>query len=163
MKRLALALSLLLFTSPLDAQRVDGSGVRLNGGSSVVVGDGTASAPSITFVNERTSGLYRNGTNDIRLSDGTSDEMRWFQNGVILRSDALLGFAANTSLSSTLDAYISRRGAGEFGWVNTTFSALGTPADGTFAYCSDCTIANPCAGSGTGAFAKRLNGVWVCN
>lgn len=40
---------------------------------------------------------------------------------------------------------------------------LGTPADGTIAYCSDCTIANPCAGSGTGAIAKRLNGAWVCN
>src|SRR5207253_2473504 len=44
-----------------------------------------------------------------------------------------------------------------------TFSGLGTPANGQFAYCSDCTIANPCAGSGSGAFAKRLNGVWVCN
>jgi hypothetical protein len=43
------------------------------------------------------------------------------------------------------------------------FASLGTPANGTLQYCSDCTIANPCAGSGTGAFAKRLNGVWVCN
>jgi hypothetical protein len=45
----------------------------------------------------------------------------------------------------------------------TAFSALGTPANGTFLYCNDCTVANPCAGGGTGAFAKRLNGVWVCN
>jgi hypothetical protein len=36
-------------------------------------------------------------------------------------------------------------------------------ADGEVGYCSDCTIANPCAGSGTGALAKRLNGVNVCN
>ena len=36
-------------------------------------------------------------------------------------------------------------------------------ADGELAYCSDCTIANPCAGGGTGAIAKRLNGVNVCN
>jgi hypothetical protein len=43
------------------------------------------------------------------------------------------------------------------------FADLGTPANGTLAYCSDCTIAGTCAGSGTGAFAKRLNGVWVCN
>lgn len=43
------------------------------------------------------------------------------------------------------------------------FANLGTPANGSFFYCSDCTIANPCAGSGTGAFAKRLNAVWVCN
>jgi len=45
----------------------------------------------------------------------------------------------------------------------TLFSALGTPANGVVMYCSDCTLANPCAGGGTGAFAKRLNGVWVCN
>jgi hypothetical protein len=44
-----------------------------------------------------------------------------------------------------------------------TFAALGTPANGTVMYCSDCTIASPCAGSGTGALAKRLNGAWVCN
>ena len=43
------------------------------------------------------------------------------------------------------------------------FAALGTPTDGTIIYCSDCGIANPCAGAGTGAIAKRLNGVWVCN
>ena len=45
----------------------------------------------------------------------------------------------------------------------TTFASLGTPANGVVKMCSDCTIANPCAGAGTGAFAKRLNGVWVCN
>jgi hypothetical protein len=44
-----------------------------------------------------------------------------------------------------------------------TFSSLGTPANGALIYCSNCTIANPCASGGTGAFAKRLNGVWVCN
>ena len=42
-------------------------------------------------------------------------------------------------------------------------ASLGTPANGSIIYCSDCTIANPCAGAGTGAIAKRLNGVWVCN
>lgn len=40
---------------------------------------------------------------------------------------------------------------------------LGTPANGTIAYCSDCVIAAVCAGAGTGAIGKRLNGVWVCN
>jgi hypothetical protein len=35
--------------------------------------------------------------------------------------------------------------------------------NGSVVYCSDCTIANPCAGAGTGAIAKRLNGAWVCN
>jgi len=42
------------------------------------------------------------------------------------------------------------------------FASLPT-TNGSIVYCDDCTIANPCAGSGTGAFAKRLNGVSVCN
>ena len=46
---------------------------------------------------------------------------------------------------------------------STAFASLGTPINGTFYYCNDCTVANPCAGGGTGALAKRLNGVWVCN
>ena len=43
------------------------------------------------------------------------------------------------------------------------FANLGTPASGVIAYCSDCTVAATCAGSGTGAIAKRLNSAWVCN
>jgi hypothetical protein len=46
---------------------------------------------------------------------------------------------------------------------SSTFSALGNPANGTLVYCSDCTVASPCAAGGTGALAKRLNAVWVCN
>jgi hypothetical protein len=45
----------------------------------------------------------------------------------------------------------------------TVFAHLGTPANGTFVYCPDCTITNPCASGGTGALAKRLNGIWICN
>ena len=45
--------------------------------------------------------------------------------------------------------------------THASLSALAT--NGSILYCSDCTIANPCASGGTGAIAKRLNGVWVCN
>jgi hypothetical protein len=48
-------------------------------------------------------------------------------------------------------------------FTSTAFARLGTPINGTFYYCNDCTVANPCAGGGTGALAKRLNGIWVCN
>lgn len=47
--------------------------------------------------------------------------------------------------------------------ASSTFAALGTPANGTFQYCTDCTFANPCASGGTGAIAKRLNGAWRCD
>jgi hypothetical protein len=56
-----------------------------------------------------------------------------------------------------------------------TFATLGNAApNGTYFYCSDCTVTTAatctanlltscvCAGSGTGAFAKRLNGSWYC-
>lgn len=45
----------------------------------------------------------------------------------------------------------------------TAFAALPASANGSIRFCSDCTIANPCAGSGGGAFAKRIAGAWVCN
>lgn len=47
--------------------------------------------------------------------------------------------------------------------AGVAFASLGTPANGTMVYCSDCTFANPCAGAGTGALAKRLNGAWRCD
>jgi hypothetical protein len=55
---------------------------------------------------------------------------------------------------------------GAMQFTGQTFANLNTPAappNGTIQYCTDCTIANPCAAGGTGAFMKRLNGVLVCN
>lgn len=58
---------------------------------------------------------------------------------------------------------------------SSLFSQLGEQKNGSFTYCSDCTVrtpsscstANPaacvCSGGGTGAFAKRVNGAWFCN
>jgi hypothetical protein len=54
-------------------------------------------------------------------------------------------------------------GSGTIAFAATSSGGLSALNNGTILYCSDCTIANPCAGGGTGAFAKRLNGVWVCN
>ena len=69
---------------------------------------------------------------------------------------SLVNQAGNTTLGIISNTHMITLGA-------TLQAALGTPANGTIAYCSDCTIANPCAGGGTGALAKRLNGAWVCN
>lgn len=44
----------------------------------------------------------------------------------------------------------------------TTFSSLPSSTNGTLIYCTDCTRAATCAGSGTGAFAHRINGAWSC-
>lgn len=68
-------------------------------------------------------------------------------------------------------------------WANlpltqtVTFANLpGSPTNGMLEYCTDCTVTTPasctnvtntaactCAASGTGAYAKRINGVWLCN
>ena len=46
------------------------------------------------------------------------------------------------------------------------FAGLGTPSNSATAYCSDCTVTSSindtCAGSGSGAYALRINGGWVC-
>lgn len=68
----------------------------------------------------------------------------------------LSSFSGNAGEVAMLPSQLFRPGS-------TTFANLGTPANGVFIYCSDCTIANPCAGGGTGALAKRLNSIWVCN
>jgi hypothetical protein len=47
--------------------------------------------------------------------------------------------------------------------TTAVFADLGAATNGSMIYCSNCTIASPCAGGGTGSIAKRLNGVWVCN
>ena len=57
------------------------------------------------------------------------------------------------------------------------FAALPrSPVNGEWVYCTDCTVSTPascrnvttpaactCAGGGTGAEAKRINGAWLCN
>lgn len=54
------------------------------------------------------------------------------------------------------------------GWiaVSYAFAALGSLTNGTYKYCSDCTVTsgvnNTCAASGTGAWAERINGAWKC-
>jgi hypothetical protein len=65
----------------------------------------------------------------------------------------------NATSTMSVDVY------GKLTLSPVTFSGLGTgvTTNGTISYCSDCTIANPCAAGGTGAIAKRLNGAWVCN
>lgn len=72
--------------------------------------------------------------------------------------------SSNSSpLSFTTTATAAVVTAFEWTYTPTHFAALGTPSNGTFTYCDDCTVAATCAGSGTGSYAKRLAGAWVCN
>jgi hypothetical protein len=76
---------------------------------------------------------------------------------------------ASASGSSFLDLQLA--GVRQYAVLSTgvvyqagvVFASLGTPSNGSWTYCPDCTKATPCAGGGTGAFAKRVNGAWDCD
>lgn len=87
--------------------------------------------------------------------DGASDT--WFLNDTVNNRNVVA-----VTLGAPVNSLVVQANGG-LSLVSIAFASLGTPASNQFVYCPDCTIANPCAGGGTGALAKRLNGVWVCN
>lgn len=75
--------------------------------------------------------------------------------------DTLIG---NSTTNTKLQGPVQMSGAAAgFTFASNTFAGLSALTNGTVMYCSDCTVAAVCAGAGTGAFAKRINGAWVCN
>lgn len=105
------------------------------------------------------------GGNLICLRDTTSGVNR-----ICFDNAGLVGIG-NSAPGKTLDVTGTGRFSGDV-TINNSGSLifagilqanLGTPSNGTFTYCADCTIANPCAGGGGGAWAKRLGGAWICN
>lgn len=142
---IAIVIGLTLVT---DAQHVRVNGVS-SGGSvtfplvSTVLG--TAGAPAFTFTGATTYGLYQNGSCTYLAANG---------------AEQVAACTSGTFIQGGNGTIAAQKWDGNGG---VAFASLGTPANGTFVYCNNCTIANPCAGAGTGAFAKRLNGAWVCN
>jgi len=104
-------------------------------------------------------------------------------NSVSLQEASLAWYLVGHSSSGATPALLSS--SASLKWVlpnpflifrnSSVFSQLGEQNDGSFTYCSDCQVtipascstANPsacvCRGGGTGAFAKHLNGAWLCN
>lgn len=64
---------------------------------------------------------------------------------------------------NSLAAAFTVKGNGAVQLKSVTFTNLPTVANGYLIYCSDCTLASPCASGGTGALAKGINSAWVCN
>lgn len=138
--------------------------------------DGTSAAPSIAFINQAGLGLYRSAANVITATNGTSKYVSISSSaGIVLASTLAVGFAGTADSTASVDTQITRAGAGEIsiGSTAVTFATLGTPGNGAIAYCTDCTEVTPascpatqascvCAGSGAGAFARRVNGAWYC-
>jgi hypothetical protein len=157
MTKIALGLSACLAVAVITMGQVPVS-VTPGSANQVLAVDGTTANPSIAFAAQPGLGFYRSATNTIDYMVTGTAFMRFNGNVFnVLRDNGML------TLGASADTSISRIAAGELGYTAVAFASLGTPANGTFAYCNDCTIANPCASGGTGAYAKRLNGVWVCN
>jgi hypothetical protein len=112
-------------------------------------------APELYLVNSNTSSdvslkLYHGNTQGWRVRLGGSTANTLF-------------FDATTD-DSTFVTKLSVDSSGSLIQTGVTFANLpGAPVNGTFIYCSNCTITSPCASGGTGALAKRLNSSWVCN
>lgn len=121
----------------------------------VLLADGTAAVPSLAFGSDTTSGWTKGGTGQWNFVQGGSNRAFLTSSSWTLPTQVFLGVSQDMSFS--------RIAAGQWSSGAVLFASLGTPANGTICYCSDCTIANPCTGAGTGALAKRLAGVWVCN
>ncbi|MCP5101874.1 MAG: hypothetical protein GY950_00760 [bacterium] len=102
---------------------------------------------------------FQNLNTGYTFGDGTYFQLDTAGNFLIVNQEVLnlvLGAAGVAQWTVSADGSLLSAGA--------AFANLpGAPTNGMIIYCSDCTIANPCAGAGTGAIAKRLNAVWVCN
>jgi hypothetical protein len=118
------------------------------GAAQLRVQAGSVGTPALAFAADTDSGIYSAVPGQVGfVANGTS---------VFSYSAGVVSVTGDVVASDTITAAI-------YTFQATTFGALGSDSSGTLKYCADCTIANPCAGGGTGAIAKRLNSVWVCN
>lgn len=160
----------------------DNTNVTLASGQ-FLIPDGTAGAPSMSFAGDPDNGVYLPDTNKLSISTAATERLRFNNNGQLMA--IFQGTAANPTFTrlndfntgvyfGASDAVLMSAGgtlSGSFsasGFLPRTyvFANLPASANGNMVYCSDCTVADPCAGSGTGAIAKRLDTgtpKWVCN
>ncbi len=69
---------------------------------------------------------------------------------------------ATKNAGGSLADWLTIPGTGGATIGGVAFSSLPSSGNGTIIYCTDCTRATTCAGSGTGAFAHRINSAWSC-
>jgi hypothetical protein len=111
---------------------------------------GTAGVPALAWSTETTTGLYRAGTNDVRLAVATSDVMRWQAAGVSVTGT--LGVSAAATFSTTLAV----TGAAT---LSSTLAVTGTT---TLTGAATLT-ANPTLSAGTANGVLYLNGSQVAS
>lgn len=149
---------------------------------------GTATLPSYSFNGQTNAGMYgestglhigftADGTSMLAVASSASPNgrgivlrdigsIRWSADGNAFEGAGSALFLKKSSAGVLLiSADGTTTGGAGVALASFNFANIATflTGNGIIGYCSDCTIANPCAGAGTGALAKRLNGVNVCN
>lgn len=128
---------------------------------SVQAPSGSLTVPSYSTPDDPDSGMWFTPNSSVNFS--INGQARH----VFSAAEHRIADAAGRMLIGTSqDTGWQRAGVGVQNWLPATFAGLGTPVNGSEAYCSDCAVTsgsdNTCVGSGTGAKAIRLNGVWRC-
>lgn len=146
----------------------------MTGTSYGIVATGEPTADFISAVYNNRSTTASNAVLYLRTISGSGGDplVRWDINGVQAASMGLdnsvsgdpLVIAASSALgtSNLLSFVTSGTALGEMTLASVTQANLGSPANGTIVFCSDCAPASACTGSSTGAFAARQNGAWKC-
>jgi hypothetical protein len=102
-----------------------------------------------------------------RISSGADGRINLTNNAAADFTRLSFGPEAVTHPAITVSAAVAGQTQGiiitKADGTSAVFANLGAATNGSMIYCSDCTIASPCAGGGNGAIAKRLNAIWVCN
>jgi len=126
-------------------------------GSTTQLGAVTLGATSVLRWGATQSRMFSDADGRLKMTDsGNVSFNRLTLGGEAVSQPALIVAAA---VAGETQGIILGKGDGTF----AVFANLGAATNGSMIYCADCTIASPCAGAGTGAIAKRLNGAWVCN
>ncbi len=163
---------------------------RTGANTQLVAPVGSVGVPSLTFLGDLTTGIYRPAASQVAIAGGgvqlfnfatgniyfgAASRIRSIADGQVnLANNAYTDFLSLTlgpetvafprlgvspAVGGQTQGIVILKGDGSA----AAFADLGAAANGAMIYCSDCTIASPCAGAGNGAIAKRLNGAWVCN
>ncbi len=131
---------------------------RNNAGSAMTLAVADPTNGNFSFLANGVQLLNDQGLQGAQHSGAIADMIRVTRDDHVKIDGSGLGLVAGSSgVAVTGPAGYLRAGAG------VAYGALPGADNGTLIYCTDCAISNPCRVGGTGAIAKRLNGVWVCN
>src|SRR5262249_52384443 len=135
------------------------------GGKFSYTGEGSVTGDFATYIHNTNGGanarsllwLGTTGGDPCVLFDVSGD---YWCSGVDRSDSNAFKVSHNFTLGSS--DYLRISTAGFMTIATSTQASLGTPANGTLIYCSDCNAASACTGGGGGAFASRQGGAWKC-